>query len=75
MKATVHRGREQDRDGLINVATWPDRDDAWGWGGGSLTLASSTDPDDQLLITSLRFGHLFSFFSSSIDLSLTSDPR
>ena len=32
MKATVHWGREQDRDGLINVATWPDRDDAWGWG-------------------------------------------
>ena len=74
MKATVHWGREQDRDGLINVATWGQIVMMRGV-GGSLTLASSTDPDDQLLITSLRFSHVFSFFSSSIDLSLTSDPR
>ena len=60
MKATVHRGREQDRDGLINVATWPDRDD--GGVGGSLTLASSTDPDDQLLITSLRWSFVLVLF-------------
>ena len=43
--------------------------------GWTLLRHGLKDPDDQLLITSLRFSHLFSFFSSSIDLSLTSDPR